>query len=54
MNNWVYISNALGWVMTGVAVSVAIYISGSVASLWFMVVPALVSLATTGNKRGVK
>lgn len=46
MNNdkFLYIGYALAWLSTGIAVSIAIYITKSASPLWAMLIPCCISI----------
>lgn len=44
-----YLAYGLAWLSTGIAVSVAIWITKSATPLWAMLIPALISITSTGK-----
>ena len=43
-NKWIYIAYSMAWISTAIAISVAIYVSKSVCSLWFLLLPAMIRI----------
>ena len=43
-NKWAYIGYAMAWIFTGIAVTMAVYITKSATPIWFMVLPACISI----------
>lgn len=43
-NKWIYIACSMAWFSTAIAISVAIYVSKSVCSLWFLLLPAMIRI----------
>ena len=49
MKHWVQVV-AIIWISACAAISIALYFTHSVACLWFLLVPALMSIRTTDDE----
>jgi len=49
LNKWAYIAYAMAWLSTGLAVSIAIYITKSATPLWAMLIPTFISIDSEDN-----
>lgn len=43
-NKWIYIAYSMTWFSTAIAISVAIYVSKSISSLWFLLLPSMIRI----------
>lgn len=43
-NKWIYIAYSMAWLSTAIAISVVTYVSKSVSSLWFLLLPAMIRI----------
>ena len=47
----IWISYAIAWLSTAIAVSVGIYYTRSIHCLWFMIIPAILRVQTGGDEK---
>lgn len=47
-NNWAYIAYGLAWLSTGIAVSIAVWVTKNPACLWAFLIPSFISLSSKG------
>lgn len=49
-NKWGFIAYGMAWIATAIAISVAIYITENTRCLWFLLIPALISVQSESTK----